>query len=257
MIVFLLLASGGTYFAYEKYFKPIQSEFAKNQEKAAQMQSKIQSLETTFGKTKPPIVIEALNKKKQPWLTRSRQFLSYYETEEIEKTSMPDDVIPSFWYQEKYPEIDNGLYQFARERGVHLAAINFGINPPQYYSGGNPSRKDILREVNKFNQGIALTKYILDAKPKFLEYVSIWPERVVRDSKSGEIIMQTTGYKMTINNEDLIRFLERLNNEDKYVNVNGIKIINRQLRNKNNPYEVELLISTARIRRAEEKEDES
>ncbi len=257
MVVFLLLASGGTYFSYEKYFKPIQQELVENQDKAASMQAKIKSLENTFGKTEPAIVIEALNKEKQPWLRRSREFLGYYESEEIEKATMPDDVIPSFWYEEKYPEIENGLYQFARERNVHLAVINFGINPPQYYRGGNPTRKEVLAEVDKFNQGIALTKYILDAKPKFLEGVSIWPERVVRDSKSGEIVMQTTGYKMTIANEDLIRFLERLNNEDKYVNVNGIKIINRQLRNKNNPYEVQLLISTARIRTAEEKEDES
>jgi hypothetical protein len=247
MVVFLLIASVATYISYEKYFKPIQVELMENLALADRLKSKIRNLETTFNKIQPPVLIEALNEQKGPWLTSSRQHLTYFNSEEIEKAEMPEGVLPSFWYPEEYRRIQTELEQFAREQGVLLQTLDFGIMPPLYFSSSSPTRKQVLDEVDKFNTGIALAKYILAAKPKTLEQMSIWPERTVHTGRSGKIVVQTAGYKIRILNEDLLRFLDRVNQSDTYVNIDGIKIINQELRNPNALYEVDILISTAKM----------
>ena len=247
MVLFLLLASAGTYFAYEKYFKPIQTELVKNEKKSEKLQSKIENLEKIFKKTKPPIVLEVLEEDKQPWMRASRDRLAYFRAEESEKVDIPDDEFPHFWYAKEYPKMQDELYQFAREKGVQLAVLDFNIKTPEYFEGSSPTRKEIIDEVNKYNYGVKMTKFILEAKPKYLERVSIWPKRIIKPSKSGDITMITTGYKMQIMNEDLLRFLVRLDESDTYVNVSGLKVINKSLRNPKAPLEVEILITSADI----------
>lgn len=247
IVIFLLLASAGTYFSYMKYFLPIQNEYATNKKTAEDYLKKIKKLEKTFGKREPERVIEQLNEAKQPWLEASRKHVSYFYTEAVEKAEMPEDVIPSFWYKEKYPKIQAELNEYAREKGVFVQALNFNILPPSHFEGKSPTRREVLDEVDKFNYGIAMTKFILTAKPKVLQQVVIWPVRTVRESRSGEVKMHTTGYRMQIMNEDLIRFLESLNQWDTYMNVNGIKITKKPLPDPRAPLDVELLITTANV----------
>lgn len=247
IIIFLLLASAGTYFAYQTYFLPIQTELVKNKTTATQLQAKIKSLEETFNKTEPPVVIKALSEEKQPWVRASRAHLVYFKTEEIEKAEIPQDEFPRFWYKDRYPKMETELYEFARERGVQLAAIDFGIKQPSSFENTSPTRRDVLKEVDKFNAGIAKAKFILEANPSYLERMEIWAPRTVLKSKSGNVEMYTTGYTIEITNENLMRFLERLNRSETYLNVNGIRIANRSLRNPRAPYTVELLVTTANL----------
>ena len=243
LAVFLLASLAGTYFILIRFVLPMQQELATHQAEAAALRTKIKSLEVTFNKTDPVAVIQAMQRSKQPWVNASKTRTSDFRIEELPEIEMPDDVIPRFWYDEEYPKIEDALYARAAENRIRLGSIDFDINPPSFYDGKNPTREEILEEINKYQYGVAMTEFIFDAKPIEVNNVYIWPMKSVNKGKSGEILTRTIGYSIEIRYLELLKFLQKLNLSDTYITVEGIKIVKTNLLAPKGIMTVELLIT--------------
>jgi hypothetical protein len=141
--------------------------------------------------------------------------------------------------------MEDSLYEDAAERKIQLSNVNFDTLPPSSFEGKNPTAEEILKQVNKYNYGIQMTKIIFAAKPATVDEVRIWPQIPAVIKKSGSLETRTIGYRITITYDDLLRFLEKLKSSDYYVTVDGIKITSRNLRFPKGLLDVELILSQA------------
>lgn len=250
MVVLFLVACGGTYAVFVKYVVPMRQQLVEQEKEADTILAKIKELQSEFENTVPDQVIRTLQEGKQPWVNASKQRTGFFKLEEIEEIEIPEGAIARFWYAEKYPELEASLYEAAAERGILLTTVNFDVQPPSVFGAGtNPKRAEILEEVNKYNYGIQMAKFIFDAGPTTVDSVDVWPKRVAYTGRSGIVYYRTTGYKITIQYEDLLRFLQKISLSEYYITVEGIKITNRTLRDARNPdpVNVEIIITEAQF----------
>ncbi|MFP6580938.1 MAG: hypothetical protein VCD00_00110 [Candidatus Hydrogenedentota bacterium] len=250
MAVFFLASCAGTYAVFTKYVLPMQQQLAEQEKVEAAISKKIRELEVEFERTVPDVVIRALQDEKQPWVNASKARTVFFKLEEVSDIEIPENAIPRFWYEDKYPELEDSLYEAAGARGILLTSVDFDVKTPNFFgSGTNPTREEILKEVNKYNYGIQMTKFIFGANPSTVDSVNIWPKRSAYNGRSGTVYYRTTGYRITVMWDDLLRFLERLARSDYYVTVDAIKVTNKTLRDSRNPdpMSVELILTEAQF----------
>ena len=248
MAAFFLIFAGGIYGVFVQYVMPMRQELTSLEKSEQEFLDKIDEMKKEFDGSRPEEYIRQLEAQKVPWKRALDQRTDYFKLEEVEAIEMPEDVIPRFWYREFFPTLEESVYELARERGIQLMAFSFGERrPDEFGPGTNPSREEILEEVNKYNYGIEMTKFIMDANPKVITNVTLWPDRQVYSSRNGDVTFRTTGYEISIMWEDLMLFLQRLANNPTFITVEGIKITDRTLRNDRDPVTVQLIVTEAQF----------
>lgn len=248
MAVFFLVFVGGIYGVFVQYVVPMRQELTSLQETEAEILDKIQEMSDDFAGSIPEQYIQELNSQKRPWRLAVEQRTGYFELEEIEPIEMPEGVIPRFWYREEFPKLEDSVYQLAAERGIQLTNFDFGAKRPAAFGAGtNPSREEILEEINKYNYGIEMVKFIMDADPKIIKRVTLWPEREAYAGRSGKVVYRTTGYELAILWEDLMLFLQQLSARENYITVEAMKVSDKTLRNPRDPSDALLIITEAQF----------
>lgn len=248
MGVAFLLFAGGIYGVFITYVMPMGQELAELEKTETEILKKIEVMETAFDGSKPEAYLAGLREQQGPWRVALQQRTPYFQREDVEKIEMPEDVIPRFWYREMFPDLEDSVQQMAKERKITLLDFSFGEKRPEAYGPGtNPSREEILEQVNKYNYGIQMVKFIMDANPRVVKSVVLWPERKAHSGRSGEVTYRTTGYEISIMWDDLMQFLQRLSNRSTYVTVEAIKITDSTLRFDRDPVEVQLIITEAQF----------
>lgn len=249
MAAFFLLSIGGIYGVFVQYVVPMRQELMALEENESQIRTKIEALEKEFGASRPEEYIELLRKQRQPWIDAARARTPFFDMETYDPIEVPENVIPRFWYREKFPEIEQTIDQIASEKGVYLNQTSFGERRPEAFgTGTNPSREEIMQELNKFSYGVQMTEFILGASPYTVESVVIWPSGQAYNGVSGIVTYRTTGYRITISWERLLTFLQKLSARDTYITIEAIKIQNSTLRNPNDPVNVELIVTEAQFK---------
>jgi hypothetical protein len=249
IITLVLIASIiGTFAVYQLYVKVRYTELKDHKNEEAKLRAKIDLLSDKFHQTKPEIVLELWNSRKQPWFSSIKQRTEYFQLRDIEEIKVPDDVIPRIWYGEEYPKLEKKLEEMALASGTELNAstVKFGVKTPaDYPPGTNPRRNEIQANIDLYLYGIEMTRLLIDHKAAQIDNIVMWNPRENPRGRTGTIKKSTTGYDFDITWANLTSLLESLRTNDRHYTVETIKIIQDKMRIKNDPLKVSMVVTQA------------
>jgi hypothetical protein len=251
IITFVLIASiVATFAVYELYVKVRYTELKDHQTEEESLRRKITDLNNTFSGTKPEIVLELYQSKKQPWYNSIKQRTEYFQLREIEAIEVPDEpgIIPRIWYGKEFPKLKTRLEEMALQSGTILnpAAVQFNINEPDKYGPGtNPKRGEISNNMNLYQYGMEMTKLLIDHKATEIKNIVMWTPRDHSKGRLGVIKKSTTGYDFEISWQNLSRLLESLRINSKHYTIETFKIEQPQMRNIDAPVKVSMVVTQA------------
>lgn len=244
MIVVVTL--GVTYAVYEFYVKKTLTRLSEHQAERKQLEDKIKSLEETFEKTNPEVVLSTWRGEMEPWIQAVNQRSNFFNMADMPmSTKIPEEAIPRFYYREEYPKLSDRLVNLGYRRACILQNTTFDVPTVEEISRTNPTREEVSEWLTKYKYASAMTELLIDANAREILDVSVWPPRV---SANGKLEIHTTGFSFTISTmRDLVKFLEDLSISNRYFAVEALKISNQTLRAPGVPLHVELILSQARF----------
>ena len=248
-LTILLVASlAGTYAVYELYVKERMQELADRLDRERQLAAKIETLQSTFFRTQPQVVLQEWRSATQPWsdaVDRRTSFFAFDRT--LDRVKIPEEKIPRFFYREEIPKRIQALQDYADQKNVDVADVTCGVPPADNYPAGtNPPPAEIEGHFWKFDYCAGLTRMLIDAGPESLQPLVIWPDQDIQLRTGGTLRERTIGVRMRIRMEPLIRFLDSVSQSDRYFRVHGLKISNNDLTVRDPVLNVELLLIQAR-----------
>lgn len=242
---------------YKFYFEEKLQAYTQAEEDREKLINKLEQVQKRFKGQQPDDYFKAMNDAIAPLndavLVRSQFFnLRDFWVEE----QIPEDVrVPmKFHYQRQYREKEAALQQDAY---AHIPPVaypfdlftrSFGAPAPEQLADASVSREDVQRWLTQINYGMAVTRLLIKANALAINDIVLWPPR----DEFGVLEMRTVGLSFQIRAEDLVAFLEALQGEDRYFNVNALRIRNSNLLWPNAagygspPLEVEMLLTLSR-----------
>lgn len=232
-LTLLLIASlAGTFAVYQLYVKKRMKELGENLAKEEQLDNRIGVLEDTFLRTKPEVVLEAWRRKTQPWADAVDARSGFFNLGNIPlEHPVPEERIPKFYYKEVYEKNLEQLEEEAYQKNIVLSDMVFGVPAPSSFgSGSNPTHEEIEKHIVKWEFGAAMTRLLMDAGAVSIDTLNMWPKTVKYTGRSGVFNSRTVGINMTIPVENLVQFLDKLGQEERFFQVEAIRISNSKLR---------------------------
>jgi hypothetical protein len=243
--IVLLVFAGGLAAVYQFYLQPRFEEYKRLEQTSAALDKKLSDFESTFSGVRPEVVVEEWNKALPSWNEAVANRALYYRVDTATRVDpMPELQIPRFYYEEKYNELLQGLYQDAFAKGQQVpVSIFFGVPPPGGGQGRDIKKEDVEKWLNQLAQGIDTVKMLMDSGTAQLLAVNFWPPR----TESNVLEMRTVGVSMYITLPRLLDFFERIAyDRNRFYSIDGFKIANRQLRMSGDPYlQVDFLLTQA------------
>lgn len=245
-LTLLLIASlAGTFAVYQLYVKQRMKELGENMSREELLENKIDQMQTTFFKTKPEAVLEAWRLETQPWADAVDVRSRFFNLGDISlEHTIPEERIPKFYYKEIYEKNLQELEDEAWQKGTILANTTFNIpEPSSYGSGSNPSAKEIEKHIVRWEFGAIMTRMLMDAGATSINTLNMWPQTIKYTGRSGVFNSRTVGVSMTIPIENLVKFLDRLGQEERFFQVEVIRISNSTLRSPYADISVDLILT--------------
>ncbi|MDX9972422.1 MAG: hypothetical protein RBU21_05450 [FCB group bacterium] len=255
VIILLILAVGAAVgLSYQFYIKPKFDQYNEAQDDLKQLKTKLDALQKRFKGQRPEEYLKELGDSIGP-LTEAAEIRAeyfnmgdYWKPEEV-----PEDVkVPlKFYYERQYREREEALRQDAM---AHVPPIQYPVDVFQRFGAPDPStmtntavvKKDVETWLTQMNYAAAVVRMLIKANPYRLDDIVPWPPR----EEFNALEMRTLGVSMPMRAEDLVNFLQGLQRENRYFNVNALRIKNRNLLSEPGygpPYlEVELLLTLSR-----------
>lgn len=243
----VVVTLGVTYAVYEFYVKKTLTRLSEHTAELEELEDKIKSLEETFEKTSPEVVLSTWRGEMEPWIQAVNQRSNFFNMADMPmSTEIPEEAIPRFYYREEYPKLSDRLVSLGYERGCILNNTIFAPIPTvEGISGSNPTREQVTEWLTGYKYASAMTELLIDANAREIFDVTVWPPRV---SANGKLEIHTTGFSFTISTmRDLVKFLEDLSISNRYFAVEALKISNQTLRAPGVPLHVEMILSQARF----------
>ena len=242
----VVVTLGVTYAVYEFYVKKTLTRLSEHIAERKQLEDKIKSLEETFEKTSPEVVLSTWRGEMEPWIQAVNQRSNFFNMADMPmSTEIPEEKRPRFFYRDEYPKLRDRLVSLGYERGCILQNTTFNVPTVDGISGTNPTREQVSEWMTKYKYASAMTELLIDANAREIFDVAIWPPRV---SANGKLEIHTTGFSFTISTmRDLVKFLEDLSISNRYFAVEALKISNQTLRAPGVPLHVEMILSQARF----------
>ncbi len=246
-LTLLLVASiAGTYAVYELYVKDRMRELVEHTEQKKQLATRIQTLEATFLKTEPQVVLDAWRTSTQPWSEAVDGRARFFTMGSlVDKVEIPEEVLPKLYYKDEMPKRIKKLDDYALDKQVTVVDVNCGAPAANSFGAGtNPKKEEIANIIEKYDYCAAITKMLIDAKPILLQPLSIWLEEEIK-LKSGKVIKRTTGISMQIRIQALTKFLDDLAQNERYFRVEELRMTNADLQQQDPMLNVEMVLSQA------------
>ncbi len=246
----LLLATiAGTYAVYELYVKQRMKELGEHMAQEKVLHARILQLQDTFAKTEPDAILELWRKSTQPWYDAVQGRSQYFTLGDFAKeVEIPEDAIPKIYYRQELPKRIQSLADYAADKQVILSDINCGVPKADYFGAGtNPEPEEIATHLEEYDYCAAMSKLVVDAKPISVNPLRIWPEKE-EEAKSGMVVKRTTGISMQISTQALVRFFDKLAQEDRYFRIDEFKISNTNLHQPDPPLTVDMVLTQAYFR---------
>jgi hypothetical protein len=242
----LLLASiAGTYAVYELYVKQRMKELGEHMKQEALLRNRIEKLDREFFGTEPPVVLGEWRRSTQPWSDAVENRLRFFTLGPLAPSvEIPEEKLARFFYRDELPKRIQDLEDYAAQKNVQVADVDCGVPPfDGFPAGTNPSPERIKALLEQYDYCAALTRLMIDAGPQSIDPLEIWPEREVKVKSRGTIKLRSTGVKMLIRTEPLVRFLDGLAQSNRYVRVDTIRIANSDLTAPDPLLDVELVMT--------------
>jgi hypothetical protein len=268
--ILVVLAVVGAFFAaHVFYIMPQVEKYDENARYFQSVQSRVEELRDTFDGYQPDQVVARWEEAVDPWAEEAaerRPFFSLGGALQID--AVPDDPLDrKTFYERKYndelfalqvyaagdmrsrlfrPEgfSEEQMEEASREgRYVPAPAFTFGAPNPRRVFEMDVDKGEVAGWLRDISFGADLTRRLIDADPRAIQNVVIWPER-----RDGLIEYRTAGVRMVMNLDDLSSFLNELADERRYFNVDALRIrANTLLWPDDPPLVVSLLLTQARL----------
>ena len=256
LLVLVFLASLAA--TYQFYFRERLEDYARNQEHLERMEQKLDSLRSTFSDeqgrpVEPSFVIQQWREAQEPWreALQARSALFTIGVDD-ELAAIPEGRTPRFFYEDKIEELVTSLQRYAQENRVFLPDVTFGVPQREQLSGQSVTEENVRTWLERFAFGDAIARKMIDANASQIRHIEIWPPR----TEYGLLEKRTVGLDFTMTMDQLVNFLDTLGRDQRYYNVDAIRIVNRQLRVPYAPpLEVQMLLTQARFLSDEEQRD--
>jgi hypothetical protein len=254
-IILIVVAVGAALgLSYQFYFKEKLNEYTKAQEDLDKLTKRLTELQNRFKGQPPETYIKGLTEKIAPLTNVAEVRQQFFNMNDYWKDeTVPEDVkVPlKFYYERQYNERLNALRQDAL---AHVPPIGIPPNIFQRFGAPDPAtmtnmavlKADVQRWLTQINFASAIVRMMIKANVGRLDEVVPWPPR----EEFGALEMRTIGLSFVMRAEDLIAFLQSLQRENRYFNVNALRVKNRNLLSDpalGQPYlEVEMLLTLSR-----------
>lgn len=229
---------------YQFYLKDKFQAYSQDQEKLKKYEAKLKELEDTFSGIVPDTVVSIWEGAVNPWREAVQERAEFFNVEQkLGPDDIPEEGILKFYYEEELSKRILELRQEAINQQVYIPQTAFGAPTPTELSNKAPTKAEVLTWLNQVDQGCAVTRMLMKARPAAIMKVEPWPEY------NSMVVLKcnTFGIEMYITLENLLRFLSQVNRDDsRYYSIDEIQIRSRQLRSyQDPPLEVSLLLTQA------------
>jgi hypothetical protein len=239
-IIVLVLVLGGFGGVYKFFLEDRFKAYEANQAREQALLKRLDQLKSTFvdkGGQRPVLPDLAVKQWKlavQPWVEgvgeRARDFNL---GDSFDADVVPEDQIPKFYYLERYPINQAAMYQRAYQGGAFLnGTFLFGVPTAAELANGNPTEDQVNKWFREYSFGATVVRKLTDAGAAEIREVELWPPR----KESGMLLMRTTGLDFYMTLGRLTQFLEGFYNQERYFNINSIRITNTNLLSQTDPF---------------------
>lgn len=254
IVLLILLVGAAIGLSYQFYIKPNLDQYNEAQKDLGVLTSKFEALQKRFKRQKPEEYLKELGDAIGPLTEAAEVRAEYFNMGDYWKPEeVPEDVkVPlKFHYERQYQERAEALRQDAL---AHVPPVQYPLDIFQRFGAPDPStltntaviKKDVEQWLTQMNYAGAIVRMLIKANVGRIDDVMPWPPR----EEFNALEMRTLGVSLLMRAEDLIAFLQALQRENRYFNVNALRIKNRNLLSDpayGAPYlEVEMLLTLSR-----------
>jgi hypothetical protein len=249
-IIILLVVIAGVAAVYQVYVKEQIQEFQENEKRIEALKNRIDRFEETFKgqdglPVKPEVAVSQWRSQVQPFLEAVRRQSRYFHFGQAMSgvPLVPENQEPKFHYTTEIPKQTYELQQYAATNNTILARnFMFGAPTVEDMMGQNPTEEEVNDWLTEFRFGFSIVKMLVDGGAARINEIVIWPER----EEMQLLEMRTVGLRFQMTVDNLADFLEQFYGEDRYFNVNGIRIQNSNLLSPQKPLlDIELVLTQA------------
>ncbi len=245
LAVGLVLAAVGS--AYQFYYKQRLARYAENLQTRDSLELVLGDLEKTFESKDPDGLITHLRNQVQPLAEKVVQRGQFFNTgDALQIDPIPEGKLLRFYYADEFVKMLNELRQDALSRTPYCSypdANTFGAPRPEELEGRTVTEQQVKQWLRLIKFGSAAVRVLMDAKALSIYDVQVWPGRAEYDNM---LWMRTVGLSFVMRYADLVAFIDKLQLENRYFNINAISIQNRYLRWPTEPpVEVQMLLTQA------------
>lgn len=243
LAVGLVLAAAGS--VYQFYYKQRLDRYAENVTTLASLEAALVDLETTFENKDPEGLITHLRNQVQPLAEKVVQRAQFFNTgDALQIDPIPEGKLLRFYYTDEFVKMLNELRQDAVSRTPgcpYPDASTFGAPRPEELEGRTVTEQQVKQWLRLIKFGSAAVRMLMDAKALSIYDVQVWPAR------SEDLLwMRTVGLSFVMRYADLVAFIDKLQLDNRYFNINAISLQNRYLRWPTEPpVEVQMLLTQA------------
>lgn len=249
-VLVMLSVLAGLGAIYQFYFKQQFERYAENKQILTDLEDRLRELEETFSKIRPDYVVQEWRGAVQPWAEAVNQRSRFFTMDDLSRIEpVPEGQIPRFHYEGVFPQMQRELLLDVYRYRCQIPQTTFGAPGVGTLSGRSVTKEEVETWLRQFAFGSAVMRFLMERRATEIRQIEIWPLRV----EYGLLEMQTMGLAFTMTLENLVRFLESLNDENRYFNVNAIRVHNKYLRWPGQPpLEVEMLLTRAQLYQEDE-----
>jgi len=246
MVLLLIIALAAIGAGYQFWVKETLERYNEDERYSEQLERKLETLQTTFARTKPELVLEQWRNVIEPWeqsIAQRKQYFTLGAATQIEE--VPEGKLARYHYEEQYNELLPALQQEVYEKGVYYQVTGFGVPAPPSLSGTTIREADVERWLRRIAFGSDTVRMLVNANARYIQAVELWPPR----TEQGVLRMHTAGLAFTMNLADLVTFIDQLTTDRRqFYDINAIWIANRNLVASAEPLlEVQMLVTRAEV----------
>ena len=243
LAVGLVLAAVGS--AYQFYYKQRLAGYAENLQALQKLDDVLKDLEVKFESKDPEGLITYWRNQVQPLAEKVVQRAQFFNTgDALQIDPIPEGKLLRFYYTDEFVKMLNELRQDAVSRTPSCPypdASTFGAPRPEELEGRTVTEQQVKQWLRLIKFGSAAVRMLMDAKALSIYDVQVWPAR-----SEDMLWMRTVGLSFVMRYADLVAFIDKLQLENRYFNINAISIQNRYLRWPTEPpVEVQMLLTQA------------
>jgi hypothetical protein len=213
------------------YLKPKLEKYQIDERTAQQLEETLKQFDNEFEGVRPSDLISEIQRRTQPWMDARLEWGKPFNVADwlVRAQPRPEEQYPRFYYDEESKRLLEGLRDTIRAKQPNLyypqsLRADLGVASLEDWNNIAVVTDEMVnRELSKLSFGIALYEMLIQYNPYQIFDVEIWPPRT--EQVTGKVVtFYTAGIHLQILLKDLVKLLEQFRLENRYFNVDGLRI---------------------------------